>query len=172
MLVVDLPNSLIRRRCYKSPSKGGKHSKRASASRKESKKILPAPPQTKAPPATMHTIEIHHRGLQDDASKEEMMLRTSSSPDLTKPDLRLSPGDLSHGVGRATTSTTIPPRKKMTSNDAVTVGIDRVNAGFSSGAEYSTSHLGSETNQAPLGRARPSTHYQTRTLSPPHAESQ
>ena len=87
---------------------------------------------------------------------------TPPSSNLAPPDLRFSPGDLSHEAGRAMSSTAALPRKKTTSIDAVTVGTDEVDAGFSSGAKPSANHPGSETKSAPPGRTRPNTHYQTR----------
>ena len=59
-------------------------------------------------------------------------------------------------------STAVPPRKKTTSIDAVTVGTDEVNAGFSSGAKSSATHPGSETYPSPSGRMKSGPHYQTR----------
>ena len=161
MLAGGLPNSLIRRGVTRTPPKEESTAKGLVQKEKKENRNPPAPTQTQDPPATMHTIGIHRRGLQDDASKKEVVSRTPPSSDLAPPDLRFSPGDLSHEAGRAMSSTAALPRKKTTSIDAVTVGTDEVDAGFSSGAKPSANHPGSETKSAPPGRTRPSTHYQT-----------
>lgn len=72
------------------------------------------------------------------------------------PILGFHPETSSHEVGRAMSSTTVPPRRKTTSKDAVTVGTNKVDARFSSGAKSSTYNprIRGRTSVARVGRDR------------------
>lgn len=150
MSIVELPNSLIKRRCNKSPPR-----------RKALQKVAQKTKERKRPARnTTNPYSTFNRGHHQNPSSGsprwcleggKRCLRHRRHPIWPCLILGFHLEISRYLVGRTNDSTTLPPTRKTTPEGAITAGNDRVDTRFSSGVGPSTNNPGIRGHQRQVG---------------------